>query len=554
MALRPSLPFVNRRQSEIIEVVARNGWGYFRNQLLKNGDPGEKFRLPLPGVLRQILIELGPTFIKLGQLLSTRPDLLAPEYIAALETLQSDVPALPWREAEQVLLAELEQPVGHYFSYIDTLAIAAGSLGQVHRGRLRDGTPVAIKIQRPGIQQMIEKDLAGLKAIAELLTRGASIGQAYDLMGLVEEFRSSLLGELDFLREARNTQQLSANLANSSLWEKGQVVVPTVHLECSTRRVLVLEWIDGVKLSEAPLSSQGRCELATLVTQVMMQQMFLNRFFHADPHPGNFLYIGDGETIQIAMLDCGMVAILDPRTQRIITDLVVGIVYEQPRQVAQAVRALGYARLEVDIRALEAEFDRLLRRFYTRPLEAINLTELLNEALRIPRENQIQMPGSIGLFVKAIANVEGIARQLDPQFAFVEAARPVVERSLQGRVLSRQTGADVARSSLYLSQLLLDFPQRLDVLLDRLERSELGLTWRWRGQSEFQGTMRRSARYLAIAIVAAGCLLAGALLVMASGNATTVLATRTLFIWSQALLIGGSSLMIWLVLKLMIRF
>ncbi len=552
MALRPSLPFVSRRQTEIIEVVARNGWGYFRNQLSLNPKP-EEFELPLPGVLRQILIELGPTFIKLGQLLSTRPDLVGPEYIIALETLQSDVPALPWHEAERVLLAELEQPIGHYFAYVESSAIAAGSLGQVHRGRLRDGTPVAIKIQRPGIRHIIEKDLEGLRAIAELLSRGANIGQAYDLIGLVEEFRNSLLAELDFRREARNTQQLSDNLADSPLWEKDQVVVPTVHPECSSERVLVLEWIEGVKLSDAPLSTQGKQELATLVTQVMMQQMFLNRFFHADPHPGNFLYIGDNKRPRIAMLDCGMVAILDPRTQRIITDLVVGIVYEQPRQVAQAVRELGYARLEVDIRALEAEFDRLLRRFYTRPLEAINLTELLNEALRIPRENQIQMPGSIGLFVKAIANVEGIARKLDPQFAFVEAARPVVERSLQRRILSPQTGTDVARSSLYLSQLLLDFPQRLDVLLDRLERSELGLNWRWRGQEEFQSTIRRSMRPLTLAIVGFGCLIAGAVLVMASGGATTALSARALFLWSQALLIGGSAINIWLVLKLLFR-
>ena len=552
MALRPSLPFVSRRQTEIIEVVARNGWGYFRNQLSLNPKP-EEFELPLPGVLRQILIELGPTFIKLGQLLSTRPDLVGPEYIIALETLQSDVPALPWHEAERVLLAELEQPIGHYFAYVESSAIAAGSLGQVHRGRLRDGTPVAIKIQRPGIRHIIEKDLEGLRAIAELLSRGANIGQAYDLIGLVEEFRNSLLAELDFRREARNTQQLSDNLADSPLWEKDQVVVPTVHPECSSERVLVLEWIEGVKLSDAPLSTQGKQELATLVTQVMMQQMFLNRFFHADPHPGNFLYLGcDREgNHRIALLDCGMVAMLDPRTQRIITDLVVGVVYEQPRQVAQAVRELGFARLEVDIRALEAEFDRLLRRFYTRPLEAINLTELLNEALRIPREKQIQMPGTVGLFVKAIANVEGIARQLDPQFSFVEVARPVVEKSLQQRVLSTQGGAELARSSLYFSQLALDLPQRMDVLLDRLERSELGLNWRWKGQEEFEKVARRGLKQLSLGIIGVGCLLSGSILMASFPTELGAVPPRSLFFWSQGLLVTGAGVNLWLILKLL---
>lgn len=559
MVSRPSLPFLSSRQTEIIEVVARNGWGYFRNQLSLNPKP-EAFRLPLPDVLRQILIELGPTFVKLGQLLSTRPDLLAPEYITALETLQSDVPSLPWRGIEQVLREELGERLSQ-FAEIDPVAIAAGSLGQVHRGRLQDGTIVALKVQRPGIRTIIEKDLNGLQAIAELLTQGSSLagsdmGRAYDLPGLVEEFRTSLMDELDFRQEARNTDLLRENLTQSSLWQPGQVVLPQVYHGLSSERVLTLEWIEGVKLHEADLDENGRQAVAVLATQAIMQQMFLNRFFHADPHPGNFLYLGcddSGKYHRIALLDCGMVATLDPRTQRIIVDLVVGVVYEQPRQVAQAVRELGFARLEVDIRSLEAEFDRLLRRFYTRPLESINLTELLNEALRIPREKQIQMPGTIGLFVKAIANVEGIARMLDPRFAFVEAARPVVERSLQQRVLSAQGGAELARSTLYFSQFALDLPQRLDVLMDRLERSELGLNWRWKGQETFEKVARQGLQQLSLGIVGLGCLVSGAILMAAMPTLPGEVVTRSLFFWSQGLLIAGVSVNVWLILKLLRR-
>ncbi len=556
MVSRPSLPFVSSRQAEIIEIVARNGWGYFRNQLSLNPKP-EEFSLPLPGVLRQILIELGPTFVKLGQLLSTRPDLLGPEYIIALETLQSDVPGLEWSTIEAILEEELGEELSQFVE-IDPVAIAAGSLGQVHRGSLKDGTVIAIKVQRPGIRRTIEKDLSGLKAIAELLDSGSSIGgssigRAYDLPGLVEEFRNSLMDELDFRREASNTQQLSKNLSDSSIWKAGQVCVPKVYEHLSTERVLTLEWIEGVKLNDAAIDKAGKQEVAALATQVMMQQMFLNRFFHADPHPGNFLYMGqdkDGHH-RIALLDCGMVAMLDPRTQRIITDLVVGVVYEQPRQVAQAVRELGFARLEVDIRALEAEFDRLLRRFYTRPLEAINLTDLLNEALRIPREKQIQMPGTVGLFVKAIANVEGIARQLDPQFSFVEVARPVVEKSLQQRVLSTQGGAELARSSLYLSQLALDLPQRVNVLLDRLERSELGLNWRWKGQEDFEKVVRRGLKQLSLGIIGVGCLLSGSILMASFPTELGAVPPRSLFFWSQGLLVTGAGVNLWLILKLL---
>ncbi len=569
--VRSRLPFGNTRQAEIIEVVARNGWDYFRNQLpnqlpldtqLLDGQSPEvkpqDFKLPLPNVLKQILIELGPTFVKLGQLLSTRPDLLSPDYIQALETLQSDVPALPWSEVEPILQAELKQPVNAVFAEVEQRAIAAGSLGQVHRGRLLDGTVVAIKIQRPGIQSMIERDLEVLGAIADFFSNdgfggagAVGLGRAYDLRGLVEEFRTSLSGELDFRREARNTQQIGENLANSGLWPRGQVIVPQVYTQYSSQRVLVLEWIVGSKLTETTFAPARQKAVSALIVQAVMQQMFLNRFFHADPHPGNFIYIDEGDDFRLAMIDCGMVAILDPRTQRIVTDLVVGIVYEQPRQVAQAVRELGFTRLEVDIRAIESAFDRLLRRYYTRPLNEINMAELLNEALRIPRENKIQMPGTIGLLVKAIANVEGIARRLDPEFDFIAIARPVVEKSLQQRLVGAQALPELARSSLYLSQLMLDLPQRVDVLLDRLERSELGLNWRWRGQSEFQTVAATLAKRLTVAVLAVGCMVSGALLAIATTNATGSSAFSPL--WSEGFLATGGLLGLWLLLEFTLR-
>ncbi len=551
MSSYPSLPFINSRQAEIVEVVARNGWGYFRNQFSLNPQP-EEFALPLPNVLRQILIDLGPTFVKLGQLLSTRPDLLSPDYIRVLETLQSDVPALAWSEVEQILQSESQQPLEQIFAELDTTAIAAGSLAQVHKATLRDGRVVAIKIQRPNVKYVVERDLAVLESIAAFFN-GDRLGQSFDLLGLVEEFRNSLTGELDFRREARNTDQLRTNLAKTNLWESGQVIVPQVYHDLTSEKVLVLEWIDGVKLHQADLSPARKQSVAALVVRVIMQQMFLDRIFHADPHPGNFLYIGDGEVDRIALLDCGMVAILDPRTQRIITDLLVGIVFEQPRQVAQAVRELGFTRLEVDIRAIEAEFDRLLRRFYTRPLEEINLAELLNAALKIPRDNKIQMPGTVGLFAKAIANVEGIARQLDPSFAFVEVARPVVTQALQQRVIGEQALPEVARSSLYLSQLLLELPQRFDVLTDRLERSELGLIWRWRDQSAFQDVLSKIARRLTLALLSVGGLLTGAILTASDRLATVPPQSDWVVWWHQSFLVAGVAVALWIIAGSVVR-
>jgi len=538
-------PSVNKRQAEIIEVVVRHGWDYFRSQISLEPKP-QRPSLPLPSVLRQILIELGPTFIKLGQLLSTRPDLLSPKYIEVLETLQNNVPALPWSQVAPILEAELKHPLSEIFTEVKPEAIAAGSLAQVHQSRLLNGQVVAIKVQRPGIRQVVEGDLEVLRSLARWFSRD-KLGQAYDLPGLVEEFSVSLLGELDFRREARNTEQLRHNLDNSSLWRRGQIIVPKVYMDLTTELVLALEWIEGIKLTQINLPEPRRKQVAALATQVLMQQIFLDRFFHADPHPGNFLYVGDEEENRLALLDCGMVAILDPRTQTILTDLLIGIVYEQPRRVAQAIRELGFTRLEIDIRAIESSFDRLLRQFYTRPLEEINLAELLNEALRIPRENNIQMPGTIGLFVKTVANVEGIARRLDPLFPFVEVARPVVERAVQQRVLGPHLFQETALSTLYLSRLLTQFPQRLEYLVDRLERSELGLNVFWRDKSEFQQSWRTAMRRLSLAVISVGAMIAGALLLAVEANGSSTLSPVVILFWSQGLLLAGVGLGIWLV-------
>ncbi len=544
------LPGSGSRQAEIIEVVVRNGWDYFRSKLSLDSRPKNP-SLPLPSVLRQILIELGPTFVKLGQLLSTRPDLLPPEYIQTLETLQSDVPILPWSEVAPILVDAFQKPVEQVFADIQPQAVAAGSLAQVHRARLPEGQVVAVKIQRPGIREVIEGDLTVLQGLAEWFSSDKP--GPYDLIGLVEEFRTSILGELDFRREARNAEQLRGNLANSSLWREGQVIVPRIHRAYTEERVLTMDWVEGIKLNQVQLPEARKKSLAALACQVVMQQMFLDGFFHADPHPGNFLYVGEGEEDRLALLDCGMVAILDPRTQSILSDLLMGIVYEQPRQVAQAIRELGFTQLEVDIRAIESSFDRLLRRFYTRPLEDINLTELLNEALRIPRENQIQMPGTIGLFVKAMANVEGIARSLDPLFPFVEVARPVVERSLQKRLFGPFILQGTAQSTLYLSRLLVQFPQRLEILIDRLERSELGLNLRWRDSGEFQQSISTGMRRLSLAVISVGSMISGSMLLASGSQAASDLPLQFTLVWSQGLLAAGILLGFWLAIEFILR-
>ena len=546
----PQSSIVLKREAEIVKTIARYGWEYVSAKLSSPTQaPGEADSpsLPLPDVLCQILIDLGPTYVKLGQLLSTRPDLLPPEYIQALETLQSSVPPVPWEEVKPQLEADLGCPLSEQFVSLEETAIAAGSLGQVHRGRLLNGEVVAVKIQRPGIRQLIEEDLQVLQFLVNLFSKG-KLGEAYDLQALKEEFSTSILNELDFRREAQNTILMSNNLAQSQFWPSGKIQVPQVYPALTRERLLVLEWLQGSSLLKADIPQERKVEIARWMGQMILQQFFLDGFFHADPHPGNFFYLGDEQDFHLTLLDCGMVSRLDPRTKNILLELFVGIIEAKPRQIAQAVYDLGFAQQPVNLKLIEDQCDRLLRRNYSRALSELNFASLMNEILQIPQENHIQLPGSVGLLVKALTNAEGVARTLDPQFPFIEVARPVIEKAVRQQFLGKSRFKERAYLTLKALQSLSALPQRLENLFDLLERSELGVNWYWRQQDEFQKTFNKGIRRLSLALLAVGGIGSGAVLVAANSNAGSTFSFG-IILWGNGLLAAGLALAIWLVIE-----
>lgn len=543
------------REAEITKIVLYHGWDYVHSHLppfyqsnLKSDDPV----LPLPEVLCQLLIDLGPTFVKLGQVLSTRPDLLDCDYIDALESLQSHVPAVPWENVQPLIEDQLQRPITQVFAKVEETAIAAGSLGQVHRGQLLNGEVVALKVQRPGIRQVIKSDLEILQSFIKYFSKG-KLGDAYDLQALLDEFRNSILGELDFQREARNTEELNQNLAKSNVWPSGKLKVPKIYSVLTTDKLLVMEWIEGCELVNLKIPLKRKTQIARWIAQMIMQQVFLDGFFHADPHPGNFLYVDHAQDYHIVLLDCGMVSRLDPRTQSILIDLFVGTIDDDPRQIARAVNELGFAKEPVPLQIVESEFDRLLRRFYARPLEEIRFAELLNDVLKIPRNNHIQLPGSVGLLVKALTNVEGVARTLDPQFPFIDVARPVIEQALRKNFISQHALQRAVSSTLYSLRSLPELPQRLERLIDRIERSELDTNLHWNEQDEFQSMFSQSLQRLSLALLAVGAIIAGALLVAAESNSASSLVFGQEVFWGNALLATGLGLAIWLVVDIFIH-
>ncbi|HEY9599568.1 MAG TPA: AarF/UbiB family protein, partial [Cyanophyceae cyanobacterium] len=274
-----ALTQTSSRQREIIEVVFRNGWDYMRG-LLTGGKTDEP-NLPPPAVLRNILVDLGPVYVKLGQLLSTRPDLLPGDYIESLTDLQANVPPVPWSEVEIVIRQQLRQPLEETFAAINPLAVAAGSIAQTHRATLKTGQDVAIKVQRPGIDVTVAQDIALIKSLAELVSRTA-LGQDYDVVAIAEEFTTALEAELDFTKEASYTDQLRRNLSVSRWFDPTKLVVPEIYWNVTTEKLLVMEWLDGVPILSAKLpavrdgkdADTQRQEITTLLFRTFFQQLY----------------------------------------------------------------------------------------------------------------------------------------------------------------------------------------------------------------------------------------------------------------------------------------
>lgn len=511
------------RQGEIVEVVLRNGWDYMK-RLLTGGKVDEP-KLPPPAVLRNILVELGPVYVKLGQLLSTRPDLLPAEYIDTLSTLQAEVPPVDWLEVEIVIRQQLRQSLEETFASVNYQPVAAGSIAQTHRATLKDGRDVALKVQRPGLEIVIEQDIALIRLIAKLVAQ-TDFGQYYDIVSIAEEFTQALRAELDFTQEAHNTDLLRRNLQESRWIEPGRLTVPEINWDLTTEKLLVMEWLDGVPLLAASFANPAfdgdadreREEVSTLLLKAFFQQICLDGFFHADPHPGNLFYLRDG---RIALFDCGMVGRLDPRTQQILLELILSIVNLDAQRCTQLVLQLAPPTQPINRLKLETEFDQLLRRYYSLNISQVNFSKLVYEVLQVARSNKIRIPGNLGLCAKAIANLEGIARTLDPEFNIPNKIRPMMTEVFQRQIVGEAPLAALLRAALDVKNLSLQSPRQVEMLLDRVTSETLQWNVSVRELDPVRRALDTSANRLSFSVVV-GSLIIGAAIISANTQSNQV--------------------------------
>ncbi|WP_377475846.1 MAG: AarF/ABC1/UbiB kinase family protein [Microcoleus anatoxicus] len=541
-----SLVQTTSRQGEILEVVFRNGWDYMKSLL--TGRKTDAPSLPPPAVLRNILIELGPVFVKLGQLLSTRPDLLPTAYLDTLSSLQADVPPVPWSEVEVIIRQELKVSIEETFSKFNTQAVAAGSIAQTHKATLKDGRQVALKVQRPGIDIIIERDIAVLKALAELVAL-TDYGQQYDIVALAEEFAIALRAELDFIQEASYTDELKRNLSKSRWFDPKQIVVPEIQWQLTTKKLLVMEWLDGVPILLGDLQGlrhngdvdAEREEITTLLSRAFFQQLYIDGFFHADPHPGNLFYLKDG---RIALLDCGMVGRLDPRTQQSLTELLLAIVDLDAQRCTQLTLQMAEFAQPTSLASLENDLAKMLRKYYNVSLSQMNLSEIFYEMLAITRKNKIRLPSNLGLYAKTLANLEGLARAFNPRFNIIEQVKPLMTDLFRRQLFGEDPVQALLRTALDLKSLSLQSPRQLEVLLDRVTSETLKWNLTVKEIDPLRRTLGDSANRLSFSIVV-GSLIVGAAII--SSNAQTA----QLSFLSNGLFAAASFLGLWLVISIL---
>ena len=540
-----SLTKSSARQREIIEIVFSNGWDYMRSLL--TGGKADEPQLPPPAVLRKILVELGPFYVKFGQLLSTRPDLLPANYIQALTALQAKVPTVSWEKIQLVIKQELSSPLEEIFAEINPKPIAAGSIAQIHKGKLINGQEVALKVQRPNIDKIVSQDVSLIKTIAELVSF-TDFGQNYDVINLAEEFTKALEAELDFTTEAHYTERLRQNLTATRWFDPQQLVIPEIYWDITTKKLLVLEWLEGKPILEAEIIpsktktlTQQKKEITTLLFRAFFQQIYLDGFFHADPHPGNLFYLNNG---RVAIIDCGMIGRLDPRTQQLLTEMLLAIVDIDAKRCAQLTIELSESNQATNLSNLENDFDQMLRKYYNISLTQLNFSEVFYEVLQISRNNKIKLPRNMGLYAKSLANLEGVARNFNPEINVFDEIKPLITDLFSRQLFGDTPLETFLRTVLDLKSLYLQTPRQVEVLLDRFSSEKL----QWNFQIKEIDLLRRrlddSANRLSFSIVV-GCLIIGAAII-STGTQTKQLSLITNILFAAASFLG-----IWLIISIL---
>ncbi len=479
-----------------LQMISRN-----RRERLERMTRAERMRLAME--------ELGPTYIKLGQVLSTRPDLIPVDFIRELSKLQDEVPPFPFDEVRQIITRELGSVPETLFDQFDETPQASASIGQVHRAVLKDGDEVAVKVQRPGIERTIEVDLEIMLHLATLMERHIEEIAFYRPVKIVEEFAKTLEREIDYTIEASNMERVAGQFLSDMT-----VYIPKVYRDFTTSKILTAEFIDGIKISEIrQLEDAGldRREITRRGAHILLRQVFEIGFFHGDPHPGNIFVLPDNV---ICLLDFGMVGSVDRQTREDFVDLVDAVVHRHESRTAQVLLKLTTWDEKPDMRIFEKDVADFMGHHLYRPLSEINFGRLLQNLLELAAQNRLVIPPDIFLMMKTLAAVEGVARMLDPRFDIFTTAEPFIKQVKLARFHPRRLTGDFMQLSSDLLTFLQQFPGELLEITRKVRQQKLSLSVELKGLDTMLETHDQISNRVSFSIIIAGLIIGSSIIVV----------------------------------------
>jgi ubiquinone biosynthesis protein len=467
-----------------------------------------------PRRLRLVCEDLGPTFVKLGQLLSTRPDLLPEAYTSELAALRDDVRTFPFNQVEAILAQEYGRPLGEVFSSFNETPVASASISQVHRAQVTGGRTVAVKVRRPDIAKVIQADLDIVKNLAQLVERRLPNLAAYRPLSLAREFERTIKREIDFTIERRTMQRCFNQFADD----------PTAHIpwvleEYSTPRVIVMEFIEGVTIDDLDgIRRLGATpqEVAVTGARILLKQIFEYGFFHADPHPGNLRVLPGGV---VAPLDYGMFGQLDGRTRERIASLLAGLLAQDADRVIRVLESLDVRGERIDSRGFRRDVGELVVTYSALSLESIDLGLLLRELTGVIRTHHLHIPPDLILLIRALVTIESVGRKLDPHFDIARELTPFLRDLSLRRFRPDRILSQTVRTTEDLQRIATLLPDLLSQSLESIKRGELRVQFDLQGFERLVRQLTRASNSLTVGIVSAGLFVASSLLYRA-GAAT----------------------------------
>lgn len=458
--------------------------------------------------IRMVFEELGPTFIKFGQIMSIRPDLIPIELASELKKLQDSVTPFSEAEAIETLEKELGKSISDIFQMFDNTPVAAASLAQVHKAVLKEGQTVAVKIQRPDIEKKIEIDLEIMYNIASILEKYFDELKYFNLIKIVEEFDKAIHKELNFLNELSNIERFANNFKNDQT-----IYVPKVFKNYCSRKILVMEYVEGIKFSEITSIEKINCNKRVLsknITNIVLKQIFEYKFFHADPHPGNILLLSNNV---ICFVDYGMMGTLTETSKNLIITALKGVISEDINKISRSILRICEVRGEVNIKKLESNISELIDKYYFKPLYQIDLSELMNDIIKFFPENNIKIPSDLYLLGRSIIILQSIIRNLNEEFNVIKEIEPYIKKLIKEQFSIYKLSKDFFNSFEEFIELGKDFPYEIREILEKIKSGKIKLDIEHKGLNPIIQSYERTSNRITISIILASIIIGSSLII-----------------------------------------